>query len=163
MYRGFGDFSTFRIFPFLACLLLPWVLYAVSLRVGGVQVNAETLFPVGIFRLKGEPKRLFVQESLYSAYMAIYEELLLRLFLMNALYELTQNVEVSISIPALLFCLMQLKRHPTPRQILDALLLTAALTLVYLWSFQPIFCIILHVLRDQLRISQKYIVLKMES
>lgn len=32
-----------------------------------------------------------------------------------------------------------------------------------LWSYQPIFCIILHFLRNQLRISQKYAALKMES
>lgn len=91
-----------------------------------------------------------------------YKELLLRWFLLNAIYELTQNAELSISFPALLFCLTQLSRRPTTAQILDALLFTAALTRMYLWSFQPIFCIILHVLRSQLRISQKYVALGTE-
>ena len=162
MYRGFGDFFSFQLFPFLACLIPPWVLHLISLRVGGVQVNAESMFPVSSFRLKGEHKRLFVQESLYSAYMAVYEELLVRWFLISALFELTQNVELSVSLPTLMFCLMQLNRHPTAEQILDALLFTAALTLVYLWSSQPIFCILLHVLRSQLRISQAYIARKTE-
>ena len=163
MYRGFGDFLSFQIFPFITCLLVPWLLHVISLRVGGVQVNMGTLFPVESFRLKGKNKQLFICESLYSAYMAVYEELLVRWFLFNALFELTQSVETSVSASALLFCVMQLKRHPTSEQAFDALLFTAVLTFLYLWSYQPIFCIILHVLRNQLRISQKYVALKSES
>ena len=163
MYRGFGDFLSFQIFPFIACLLVPWLLHVISLRVGGVQVNMETLFPVESFRLKGKNKQLFVRDCLHSAYMAIYEELHVRWFLFNALYELTQSVETSVLASALLFCVMQLKRHPTSEQAFDAVLFTAVLTFLYLWSCQLIFCIILHVLCNQLRITQKYVARIIES
>lgn len=158
IYRGFlTDFLSFNIIWFIACLVAPCLLYVLSLLIVGTQMSKENLFPVDSFRLKGKLKTAFVRESLFNIYSSTYEELLYRWFLQNALYLLTRSAVVSIVITSSLFFLVHVNKQIAIVQMADILLFSVAITLFFHWSINPIYCIIIHIARNQLIICQKYV------
>ena len=120
-------------------------------------MNRENLIPLVPASLKGKLWDSYVRESSLNLLSSTYEELLYRWFLQNAIYELTGSTAISIVITSALFFLVHVDSRIAIVQMADILLFSVAITLYYQWSINPIYCIIIHIVRNQLIISQKYI------
>lgn len=161
-HRGIGDFLSYHVFWFLVSLLAPCLLYVLSLWIVGTQMNADNLLPTDSFRLRGKLSSAFRRESLFNIYSSTYEELLYRWFLQNAIYELTRSAAVSIVVTSAVFFLVHVSYQIAIVQMADILLFSIAITLIYQWVRNPLYCIIIHILRNQLIICQKYVQLNKE-
>ncbi len=152
-----ADFISFSL-PWI-CLILPvsYLLYLLSLWIVGTQMSSQNLWPIESFHLKGKLGRLFTLESRHNLLSSTYEELLYRWFLQNAIYELFDSAVISIALTSLLFFIVHVNKKIAIVQMADILLFSIVITIFYQWSINPIYCIIIHIARNQLIISQKYV------
>lgn len=151
------EFITFHPLWFLLTLPTAYLLYILSLWVVGTRMSKENLLPIDINRLSGRIWDSFVRESSLNVLSSTYEELLYRWFLQSAIYELTESAVAAIVVTAALFFLVHVNSKIAIVQMVDILLFSIAITLYYQWSINPIYCMIIHIARNQLIISQKYI------
>lgn len=141
----------------LASLVLPLLLYVLSMWVVGTQMCRDYLFPFKSFRLSGKLKKWFVRESLFNIYSCFYEELLYRWLIQNAIYMLSGSAVVAIVVSSAIFFLVHLDGQIAIVQMADILLFSIAITLFFQWTFNPLYCFFIHLIRNQLIICQKYV------
>lgn len=151
-----SEFLTFHPLGFLLALPTAYLLYLLSLWVVGTRMSKENLVPRISHRLRGGPWKSFVRESSLNVLSSTYEELLYRWFFQSVIYELSGSAVVAIVVTAALFFLVHVNFEIAIVQMVDILLFSIAITLYYQWSINPIPCMIIHIVRNQLIISQKY-------
>lgn len=151
------EFLSFHPLWFLLTLPTAYLLYILSLWVVGTRMSKENLIPLPPDRLRGRLWDSFVRESSLNLLSSTYEELLYRWFLQSVIFELTGSVVAAIVVTAVLFFLVHVDSKIAIVQMADILLFSIAITLYYQWSINPIYCIIIHIARNQFIISQKYV------
>lgn len=154
---GLDAFTEFNLWLLLFSVVFAYGLYFVSLVIVGTKLKKENLIPIGCFNLLPKLSECFAGESYSNIYHASYEELLYRWFLQTILYELTGSAVLSIAITALLFFAVHLDGKIAIVQMIDIFVFSVAITVFYYYTVNPIYCIVIHILRNQLVISQKYV------
>lgn len=157
IHHGHQDFISFNVWLLPISLAASYLVYLLSLFIVGTKFNADNLLLKRIFRFQGKRKHAFAQESLRNLYSATYEELIYRWFLQNALYEATHSALLSILITIIVFFAVHLNRKIAIVQKIDIFTFSVFITLFYFWTINPIYCIIIHILRNQLIICQKHV------
>lgn len=162
VYYEVTKLTSFNILLFLMCIALSYVLYVISLIIVGTKLSSEYIFPIKCFGYKGRIKQSFARESLHNIFSSTYEELLYRWFIQNALYTLTNSAVISICITSLVFFAIHIRKNIAIVQMLDIFIFSVSITLWHHFAGNPLYCIIFHILRNQLVINQKYIAYKNE-
>lgn len=157
---GVEDFTRFDVLSTLLVLPVTYAVYLISLYIVGTKFTKENLIPFAVFEAKGKLGRALKRESLRNLYSASYEELLYRWFLQNALYELSHNAFVSISVTAIIFGAVHISKKKAIVQHIDIFVFSIVITIWFHFSLNPLYSILIHILRNQLVICQKYTVLK---
>lgn len=157
---GVKDFTHFDVLSTLLVLPVTYAVYLISLYIVGTKFTKENLIPFAVFKAKGKLGRALKRESLRNLYSASYEELLYRWFLQNALYELSHNAFVSISVTAIIFGAVHISKKKAIVQHIDIFVFSIVITIWFQFSLNPLYSILIHILRNQLVICQKYTVLK---
>ncbi len=156
-HQGIGIFLLFNVWILIAVFPLSYCLYIASLWIVGTKFRFENLFPLKCFSFRGELKTLFTKESIGNVYSSTYEELLYRWFFQNALYELTQNSFISVAITIIVFWAIHIRKRIAIVQLIDIFVFSFVITLWFAYTKNPIYCIIIHILRNQLVICQRYV------
>lgn len=157
IHHGYQDFISFSVWILLISLAASYLVYLLSLFIVGTKFNADNLLLKRTLHLQGKRKHAFARESLRNLYSATYEELIYRWFLQNALYEATQSAILSILITIVVFFAVHLNKKIAIVQKIDIFTFSIFITLFYFWTINPIYCIIIHILRNQLIICQKHV------
>ncbi len=157
IHHGYQDFISFNVWLLPISLAASYLVYLLSLLIVGTKFNAENLLLKRTFHLQEKRKHAFVRESLRNLYSATYEELIYRWFLQNALYEATHSAILSILITIVVFFTVHLNRKIAIVQKIDIFTFSVFITVFYFWTINPIYCIIIHILRNQLIICQKHV------
>ena len=157
IHHGYQDFISFNVWLLPISLATSYLVYLLSLFIVGTKFNAENLLLKRTFHLQEKRKHAFVRESLRNLYSATYEELIYRWFLQNALYEATHSAILSILITIVVFFTVHLNRKIAIVQKIDIFTFSVFITVFYFWTINPIYCIIIHILRNQLIICQKHV------
>ena len=97
-----------------------------------------------------------------NIYSSTVEELLFRWFLHNALYELTGNAVAAISVTFLTFFAVHIRKGMAIVQMIDIFSFSLAITVWFYFTVNPLYSILIHILRNQLVICQKYVMFKNE-
>ena len=159
---GVRDFARFDVLSVLLILPVTYAVYLLSLYIVGTKFTKTNLIPFGIFKEKGKLGIHLRRESLRNLYSATYEELLYRWFLQNALYDLTRSVLVSIAVTALVFGTVHISKKKAIVQHIDIFAFSVVITIWFYFTVNPIYSSLIHILRNQLVICQKYTVVKEE-
>lgn len=157
IHHGYQDFISFNVWLLPISLAASYLVYLLSLFIVGTKFNADNLLLKKTFHFRGKRKHAFARESLRNLYSATYEELIYRWFLQNALYEATHSAILSILITIVVFFAVHLNRKIAIVQKIDIFTFSVFITLFYFWTVNPIYCIIIHILRNQLIICQKHV------
>jgi len=160
VHYGVRDFARFNLLSLILVLPVTYAVYLLSLYIVGTKFTKSNLLPFENFKVKGKLGISLKRESLRNLYSASYEELLYRWFLQNALYELTRSVVVSIVVSALVFGAVHISKKKAIVQHIDIFVFSIVITIWFHFSLNPLYSILLHILRNQLVICQKYTVLK---
>ena len=159
---GVRDFTCFDVLSWILILPVTYMVYLISLYIVGTKFTKTNLLPFGIFKVKGKLGLSLKRESFRNLYSASYEELLYRWFLQNALYELTHSVSVSIIVSALVFGMVHISKKKAIVQHIDIFTFSIVITIWFYFIPNPIYSSLIHILRNQLVICQKYTLLKEE-
>ena len=162
VHYGVRDFVHFDLLSLLLVLPVIYAVYLLSLYIVGTKFTKANLLPFEIFKVKGKLGISLKRESLRNLYSASYEELLYRWFLQNALYELTHSVIVSITVSALVFGAVHISKKKAIVQHIDIFAFSFVITVWFHFTVNPIYSSLIHILRNQLVICQKYTLLKEE-
>ncbi len=157
IHHGYQDFISFNVWLLPISLAASYLVYLLSLFIVGTKFNADNLLLKKTFHFRGKRKHAFARESLRNLYSATYEELIYRWFLQNALYEATHSAILSILITIAVFFAVHLNRKIAIVQKIDIFTFSVFITVFYFWTINPIYCIIIHILRNQLIICQKHV------
>lgn len=157
IHHGYQGFISFNAWLLPISLAASYLVYLLSLFIVGTKFNADNLLLKRTFHLQGKRKHAFARESLRNLYSATYEELIYRWFLQNALYEATHSAILSILITIVVFFAVHLNRKIAIVQKIDIFTFSVFITVFYFWTINPIYCIIIHILRNQLIICQKHV------
>ncbi|MBE6799064.1 MAG: CPBP family intramembrane metalloprotease [Ruminococcaceae bacterium] len=155
--HGLEDFTYFSIVKLLFCIAASYFLYVVSLFIVGTKFTKENLFPKGCLKLPKRQRTWFIAESSRNLINSTYEELIYRWFLQNAVYVLTENAVLSISITVIVFFGVHLKHKIAIVQMIDIFVFSVFISTLYYWFVNPLHCIVIHIARNQLIINQKYL------
>lgn len=157
---GLRDFINFNILSLLLILPLTYAVYLISLYIVGTKFTKDNLLPFGVFRARGKIARALKKESLRNLYSASYEELLYRWFLQNALFSLTHSAVISIAVTALVFGAVHISKKKAIVQHIDIFVFSIVITMWFYFTVNPLYAMLIHILRNQLVICQKYTILK---
>ncbi len=157
---GVRDLVRFDMLSILFVLPVTYAVYLISLYIVGTKFTKENLLPFAVFKSKCKLGRTLKRESLRNLYSASYEELLYRWFLQNALYELSHNALVSISVTTIVFGAVHISKKKAIVQHIDIFVFSIVITIWFHFTINPLYSILIHILRNQLVICQKYTVLK---
>lgn len=162
VHYGVRDFVHFDLLSLLLVLPVTYAVYLLSLYIVGTKFTKANLLPFEIFKVKGKLGISLKRESLRNLYSASYEELLYRWFLQNALYEFTHSVIISITVSALVFGAVHISKKKAIVQHIDIFAFSFVITVWFHFTVNPIYSSLIHILRNQLVICQKYTLLKEE-
>lgn len=162
VHYGIRDFARFDVLSFILILPVTYAVYLLSLYIVGTKFTKTNLLPFEVFKAKGKLGTSLKRESLRNLYSASYEELSYRWFLQNALYELTRSVVVSIVVAALVFGAVHISKKKAIVQHIDIFTFSIVITIWFYFTANPIYSSLIHILRNQLVICQKYTLLKEE-
>ena len=160
VHFGIRDFACFDVLSLLLILPLTYTVYLLSLYIVGTKFTKKNLLPFEIFKIKGKLGIALKKESLRNLYSATYEELLYRWFLQNALYELTHSVIASLTLSAIVFGAIHISKRKAIVQHIDIFAFSIVITIWFYFTVNPIYSSLIHILRNQLVICQKYTVVK---
>ena len=160
---GYGDFRSINPIIILVCPVATYLTYLISLFIVGTKFEKKNLIPFECFRYKGKLFRMFRNESLRNIISSTYEELLYRWFLFDAVSLLTKNTIISACISAVVFFAIHINKEKAIVQHIDILAFSILITVFYALTKNPIYCISIHILRNQLVICQKYVSIKQEN
>ena len=160
---GLESFISIRPIVMVACPAVAYLMYFVSLLIVGTKFEKKIIFPFECFRYKGKLFRMFRNESLRNVLSSTYEELLYRWFLFNAVSLLTESTIISTSITAVVFFAIHLSKEKAIVQHIDILAFSILITVFFALTKNPLYCVLIHILRNQLVICQKYVYIKQES
>ncbi len=160
---GFEDFLSFNLIIILVCPAAAYLTYLISLFIVGTKFEKKNLIPFECFRYKGKLFRMFRNESLRNIISSTYEELLYRWFLFDAVSLLTKNTIISACISAVVFFAIHINKEKAIVQHLDILAFSILITVFFAFTKNPIYCILVHIMRNQLVICQKYVYIKQEN
>lgn len=162
VHYGVRDFVRFDLLSLLLVLPVTYAVYLLSLYIVGTKFTKTNLLPFEIFKVKGKLGTPLKRESLRNLYSASYEELLYRWFLQNALYEFTHSVIISITVSALVFGAVHISKKKAIVQHIDIFAFSIVITIWFYFTVNPMYSSLIHILRNQLVICQKYTLLKEE-
>ena len=162
VYQGILPFVQINIWYIIGSLAIVYPVYLLSLFIVGTKFTKDNLFPFSCFSIKGPLRQKLVKESLFNIYSSTYEELLFRWFFCNALFDLTHSHLLAILITIIVFFAVHIRKGIAIVQMLDILTFSLVITLWFYFSVNPINCIIVHILRNQLVICQKYVAIQKE-
>ena len=160
VHFGIRDFARFDVLGLLLILPLTYTVYLLSLYIVGTKFTKTNLLPFEIFKEKGKLGTSLKRESIRNLYSATYEELLYRWFLQNALYELTHSALVSIVGTALVFGAVHISKKKAIVQLIDIFAFSIVITIWFHFTINPLYAALIHIMRNQLVICQKYTVVK---
>ena len=160
VHYGIRVFAHFSILSVLLVLPITYAVYLLSLFIVGTKFTKTNLLPFQIFKVKGKLGTSLKRESLRNLYSASYEELLYRWFLQNALYVLTHSAVISIAVTALVFGAVHISKKKAIVQHIDIFVFSLVITIWFNFTINPLYAILIHILRNQLVICQKYTVLR---
>lgn len=160
---GFGDFLSINPIIVLVCPVAAYLTYLLSLFIVGTKFEKKNLIPFECFRYKGKLFRMFRNESLRNVFSSTYEELLYRWFLFNAVSILTKSTIISTGLTAVLFFAIHINKGQAIVQHIDILAFSILITVFFAFTKNPLYCILIHILRNQLVICQKYVSIKQEN
>lgn len=160
LHFGVRDFACFNIASILLILPITYAVYLISLLIVGTRFTKENLLPFSVFKLKGKLQKSLKQESLRNLYSATYEELLYRWFLQNALYELTHSTIISILLTIITFWAVHISKKKAIVQLIDIFVFSIVITLWFHFTINPLYAALIHIIRNQLVICQKYTVIR---
>ncbi len=160
---GFEDFLSLNLIIILVCPAAAYLTYLISLFIVGTKFEKKNLIPFECFRYKGKLFRMFRNESLRNVVSSTYEELLYRWFLFNAISLLTKSVLLSGMITSVSFFAVHISKEKAIVQHIDILAFSILITVFFALTKNPIYCISIHILRNQLVICQKYVSIKQEN
>lgn len=159
VYYGVEPFCKFNVWLLLGSVVLSFLLYLTSLFIVGTSFLRENVIPIKSFSLKGKQKKSFVTESLRNLYSSSYEELLYRWFLLNSVCLLTKSAWLSIAIISILFFSVHIRKGIAIVQLIDIFVFSVIITVFFYFTVNPVYCILIHIIRNQLVISQKHVVI----
>ena len=160
---GFDSFLAISLIILFVCPAAAYLMYFVSLLIVGTKFEKKNIFPFECFRYKGKLFRMFRNESLRNVFSSTYEELLYRWFLFNAILLLTRSSILSVGITAAVFFAIHINKEKAIVQHIDILVFSFFITVIFAFTRNPIYCILIHILRNQLVICQKYVYIKREN
>lgn len=160
---GFDSFLAISLIILFVCPVAAYLMYFVSLLIVGTKFEKKNIFPFECFRYKGKLFRMFRNESLRNVFSSTYEELLYRWFLFNAILLLTRSSILSVGITAAVFFAIHINKEKAIVQHIDILVFSFFITVIFAFMRNPVYCISIHILRNQLVICQKYISIKQEN
>lgn len=160
VHFGIRDFARFDVLGLLLILPLTYTVYLLSLYIVGTKFTKTNLLPFEIFKEKGKLGTSLKRESIRNLYSATYEELLYRWFLQNVLYELTHSALVSIVVTALVFGAVHISKKKAIVQLIDIFAFSIVITIWFHFTINPLYAALIHIMRNQLVICQKYTVVK---
>lgn len=156
VHMGVKDFASVNICALLSTIPLSYILYIVSLFIVGTKFSAQNLIPFDCFLAKGKLLTVFRHESFRNIFSSSYEEFLYRWFLQNALYELTHNALISISVTVIVFFAVHIKKKNAIVHLIDIFVFSLAITIWFYYTVNPLYAIIIHIIRNQLVICCKF-------
>ena len=162
-YHGVKDFTSFSILFALLTPVIAYLSYYISLVIVGTKRSKENLIPTGCFKLHPKLNKMFRKESIDNLYCASLEELLYRWFVQNALYEISGSALVSIVVSTAIFFAIHLNKKIAIVQMIDIFVFSVIITLFFHWVINPLYGIVIHIIRNQLIISQKYAFVQKEN
>lgn len=154
--EGIDAFKSVNILILISSVLLSYVMYIVSLFIVGTKFSAQNLLPYDCFRAKGKLFTAFRHESIRNIFSSSYEEFLYRWFLQNALYELTHNVIISVSVTVTVFFAIHIKKQNAIVHLIDIFVFSFVITIWFYYTVNPLYSIIVHIIRNQLVICRKF-------
>lgn len=154
---GYHDFFRFNVLMLLLSILVAYFTYIVSLVIVGTKLSKDNLIPIGCFNIPDKTKKFFIDESLRNILSSTYEELFYRWLFFNAIQEITNMWLVSAILTIALFFAAHLKKKMALVQQIDILVFSIIITLIFCFTVNPIYCIVIHIIRNQLIICQKYV------
>ena len=160
---GFGDFRSINPIIILVCPVAAYLTYLISLFIVGTKFEKKNLIPFECFRYKGKLFQVFRNESLRNVFSSTYEELLYRWFLFNAVSLLTKSSFLSAGVTSVVFFAIHINKEKAIVQHIDILVFSIFITVFFAFTRNPIYCIFIHILRNQLVICQKYVYIKQEN
>lgn len=163
IYHGVKAFASLNIIFVLLTPVVAYLSYCISLVIVGTKCSKENLIPTGCFKLYPKLKEMFRKESIDNLYHASLEELLYRWFIQNALYEISGSAIVSIVISTAIFFVIHLNNKIAIVQMIDIFVFTVIITLFFHWTINPLYVIVIHIIRNQLIICQKYAFVQKEN
>ena len=161
-HYGTSDFLKFHIWYLIAVLLIAYTTFLLSMFIVGTKYTKENMLPFSCFRIKGKIKAALIKESLSNLYSSTYEELLFRWLFMNALIELIHIPWVAILVTILAFFFVHLRNKKIIVHMIDIFTFSVIITIWFYYTINPIYSIIIHILRNQLVICQKYVFIMTE-
>ncbi len=163
VYHGVRAFASFNVLFVLLTPVVAYLSYCISLVIVGTKCSKENLIPTGCFKLDPKLNKMFRRESADNLYYASLEELLYRWFIQNALYEISGSAIVSIVISAAIFFAIHLNKKIAIVQMIDIFVFSVIITLFFHWAVNPLYGIVIHIIRNQLIICQKYAFVQKEN
>lgn len=154
--HGYHDFLKFNVLILLLSILIAYLTYIVSLIIVGTKLSKDNLIPIDCFKIPDKPKKFFVNETLRNILSSTYEELFYRWLFFNAIHEITNMWLVATILTIALFFAVHLKKKMALVQKIDILVFSIIITLIFYFTVNPIYCIVIHIIRNQLIICQKY-------
>ena len=150
-------FFELNIIYFIFSAPIAFLLYIISLFIVGTKLNKSNLLLFDVMKLKSKLKKSYTKESLNNIKTSIYEELLYRSSIQYAIFQLTSNIWLTIIISSVYFTLIHYKKSIALVQMIDIFIFSILITIVFQTSNNIIFVIFIHILRNSLVISQKYV------
>lgn len=154
---GYHDFFEFNVLTLFLSILIAYITYIVSLIIVGTKLSKDNLIPIDCFKIPDKPKKFFINESLRNILSSTYEELFYRWLFFNAIHEITNMWLVATILTIALFFAVHLKKKMALVQKIDILVFSIIITLIFYFTANPIYCIVIHIIRNQLIICQKYV------
>lgn len=155
-YTDMRLLSPFYWPTFILSVVLSYFAYFLSLFIVGTKLNRDNLYPILVVKLNKNILNALIKESVRNIAYSTYEEFLYRWFFQNVLYELTNNSVVSICLGFLSFFLVHLDKRIAIVQMLDIFAFSIIITLWYHFTCNLGTCILIHIIRNELIICQKY-------
>lgn len=155
-YANMRILPPFSLSGLVLSIILSYLVYLLSLLIVGTKLNRENLCPIYETKFSKTIRKAFIKESVGNVVISTYEELLYRWFFQSILYEMTNNSTVSICFGILFFFLVHLDKRIAIVQMLDILAFSIIITLWYHYTCNIWTSVLIHVVRNELIICQKY-------
>ena len=160
---GIDAWLSFHAWSILIAIFQACGLYFLSLLIVGTRLSKENLFPFRCFKFKGKLKTALRKESIRNIFSSSYEELLYRWFLLNVLCVITKHAVISIAITVIIFTAIHYRKNIAIVQMIDIFVVSLVITIGFYIAVNPIYSIIINIIRNQLVICQKYVAVQSEN